>query len=97
MALQGAAWRSGACVSGPSSSLHFANHAMPQRAIAATGSSKKVGEASPPPASCSGKYRVANVDGFIPSDEAKHNGLWLAGRALLGWDREVAGSKSSQP
>ena len=36
-------------------------------------------------------------DGFIPSDEAKHNGLWLSLVERSVRDREVAGSNPVNP
>ena len=76
--------------------LRFANHRMlltqlqPQL-------KQKVGEASPPPASCSGNIERQMFDGFIPSDEAKHNGLWLSLVERSVRDREVAGSNPVNP
>ena len=36
-------------------------------------------------------------DGFIPSDEVKHNGLWLSLVERSVRDREVAGSNPVNP
>ena len=36
-------------------------------------------------------------DGFIPSDKAKHNGLWLSLVERSVRDREVAGSNPVNP
>ena len=58
---------------------------------------QKVGEASPLPASCSGNIERQMFDGFIPSDEAKHNGLWLSLVERSVRDREVAGSNPVNP
>ena len=76
--------------------LHFANHAMPQTQLPPQ-LKQKVGEASPPPASCSGNIERQMFDGFIPSDEAKHNGLWLSLVERSVRDREVAGSNPVNP
>ena len=58
---------------------------------------QKVGEASPPPASCSGNIERQMFDGFIPLDKAKHNGLWLSLVERSVRDREVAGSNPVNP
>ena len=58
---------------------------------------QKVGEASPPPASCSGNIERQMFDGFIPSDKVKHNGLWLSLVERSVRDREVAGSNPVNP
>ena len=76
--------------------LRFANHRMSQMQLPPQ-LKQKVGEASPPPASCSGNIERQMFDGFIPSDKAKHNGLWLSLVERSVRDREVAGSNPVNP
>ena len=76
--------------------LRFANHRMPPT-LSQPQLKQKVGEASPLPASCSGNIERQMFDGFIPSDEAKHNGLWLSLVERSVRDREVAGSNPVNP
>ena len=76
--------------------LRFANHRMLQTKLHPQ-LKQKVGEASPPPASCSGNIERQMFDGFIPQDKAKHNGCGsgLVERSVR--DREVAGSNPVNP
>ena len=76
--------------------LRFANYRMLPTQLQPQ-LKQKVGEASPPPASCSGNIERQMFDGFILSDEAKHNGLWLSLVERSVRDREVAGSNPVNP